>query len=265
MTWVQKIVQLPRTTVVGLALVMIAIVSAIGYHAGPQFGFSIFYLLPIFLVSWSDRGSGFFIAIAAALLWLMVDLSDLQRYSHSWMPFWNAFVRLGFFAIFVYLLTTLKEQMTLARCDGLTGLANRLAFRDAVEREVERSRRFHRPLSIGLLDCDNFKAVNDREGHPTGDLLLCKLASLLDGNCRRMDTVARIGGDEFAILLPETDAAGAHAVIKPMQDAFSFIADVPGVSLRLSAGVVTYLTAPPISGLPAATDRQNVQLMPNVG
>ncbi|KAA0256389.1 diguanylate cyclase [Acidobacteria bacterium ACD] len=92
----------------------------------------------------------------------------------------------------------------LALSDPLTGLANRRAFDEAIAREVARTARLCRPLSLLVLDLDRFKQVNDTYGHPTGDDVLNGLAALLARVCRRGDLPARLGGDEFAILLPHT-------------------------------------------------------------
>lgn len=92
----------------------------------------------------------------------------------------------------------------LALSDPLTGLANRRAFDEAITREVARTARLCRPLSLLVLDLDRFKQVNDTYGHPTGDDVLNGLATLLARVCRRGDLPARLGGDEFAVLLPHT-------------------------------------------------------------
>ena len=97
-------------------------------------------------------------------------------------------------------------------CDHLTGIANRRAFFEAAEIELTRWRRRPRPLSLLLLDADHFKAVNDQYGHPAGDAVLRDLAATLSANFREVDVVARVGGEEFAVLLPSMSADAALAV-----------------------------------------------------
>lgn len=92
----------------------------------------------------------------------------------------------------------------LSLTDPLTGLANRRAFDEALGREVARTARLCRPLSLLMVDLDRFKQVNDTFGHPTGDEVLAGFAVLLSRVCRRGDLASRLGGDEFAILLPHT-------------------------------------------------------------
>jgi diguanylate cyclase (GGDEF)-like protein len=101
--------------------------------------------------------------------------------------------------------------------DDLTGLVNRRRFIEALEAEVERARSFGAPLTIVLADLDNFKQVNDEFGHHGGDVVLRAFADLIRSHVRDVDVSGRIGGEEFAILLPETDRAGAARVAERMR------------------------------------------------
>ena len=96
--------------------------------------------------------------------------------------------------------------------DDLTGLGNRRLLRIRLEDELHRAERFGQMVSVLAIDIDHFKALNDRHGHPTGDASLRKLAGLMTRNLRRIDTIARIGGEEFVVLLPRTTLAEAAQV-----------------------------------------------------
>ena len=97
-----------------------------------------------------------------------------------------------------------------ASTDPLTGIANRRAFDERLSAEVARAQRYGRHLSLALIDLDHFKAVNDLHGHPAGDRVLVEFAQILNANSREGELVARIGGEEFAWLMPETDHHGAY-------------------------------------------------------
>jgi diguanylate cyclase (GGDEF)-like protein len=97
----------------------------------------------------------------------------------------------------------------MARTDPLTGLLNHGAFHQRLEEEVKRSARYGRPLSLALLDIDHFKLVNDRHGHSAGDETLRTIAELARSQARETDVVGRVGGEELAWLMPESDVPGA--------------------------------------------------------
>ena len=106
----------------------------------------------------------------------------------------------------------------LARTDPLTQLVNRRALQSELVTEVERVRRYNAPLSVLMIDVDDFKAVNDNYGHLAGDQVLIQLAVVLGRTARSVDTVARYGGDEFVITVPETSQAGAIAFAERLRD-----------------------------------------------
>ncbi|WP_296952335.1 sensor domain-containing diguanylate cyclase [uncultured Massilia sp.] len=111
----------------------------------------------------------------------------------------------------------IAQRRRAAFSDHLTGVANRRAFFEAAELELARHRRTPRPTTLVLLDIDRFKDVNDRHGHPGGDAVLRALGGLLAGAVRQVDVVARIGGEEFAVLLPSTTLEGAVAVAEQLR------------------------------------------------
>lgn len=96
--------------------------------------------------------------------------------------------------------------------DPLTGLNNRRAFQRTLKQELARAKRNGRSMAVLLIDVDRFKSINDRFGHPVGDEVLVALAEALTSGARNYDTVARLGGEEFGVLLPETDRAGSLVV-----------------------------------------------------
>jgi diguanylate cyclase (GGDEF)-like protein len=151
------------------------------------------------------------------------------------------------FALFSILLSFLKESIVRldasSRTDPLTGIANSRAFLELLKGEIERARRYHRPLTLAYLDIDNFKSVNDAFGHATGDRLLQTVVSTIITNVRVTDLLARLGGDEFALLLPETDMKAARSVIDKIRSGIVRQMASLEWSITLSIGSQTSLDA----------------------
>jgi len=111
-----------------------------------------------------------------------------------------------------------KKLELLARTDALTGLSNHRHFMDQLTCEVERAVRYASPLSVMILDLDDFKRVNDTYGHPVGDRVLLKIAEVIEKHMRSTDITARYGGDEFCVALPNTTAQGARVLARKLRE-----------------------------------------------
>jgi diguanylate cyclase (GGDEF)-like protein len=136
----------------------------------------------------------------------------------------------------------LKKLQLNAVTDPLTGLYNRRLFSEAFEKELNRARRYGSPLGLVILDLHRFKEVNDKHGHPRGDEVLRAAATTLKRALRTSDSAFRIGGDEFALLLPQTDAAQALALSRRVGTVFgeSIAHFQMGVSVSMDHGVATF-------------------------
>jgi diguanylate cyclase (GGDEF)-like protein len=127
--------------------------------------------------------------------------------------------------------------------DELTGLANRRSFREQLETELSRAERFGNPVSLVVADLDDFKLVNDHFGHQAGDDVLRAFADILRGRIRSVDLAARLGGEEFSILLPETGLDGAEALAESLRIAVAELAvpvDSSEVRVTASFGVAAF-------------------------
>ncbi len=131
------------------------------------------------------------------------------------------------------------EVQRLAVTDPLTGLYNRHKFDEAIEVEIERARRYSRPLSLIMIDLDGLKGINDRYGHPAGDKALKLVAEAIQNQIRTIDLPARIGGDEFLVILPEADLEAATLVAQRMCGQITSIS-FQGEMLSVSAGVAQW-------------------------
>jgi diguanylate cyclase (GGDEF)-like protein len=135
------------------------------------------------------------------------------------------------------------ELERIATLDPLTGLFNRRHFFELTQQELERSRRYNRPISIIMLDIDHFKQVNDRFGHLVGDRVIVEVARRIQKALRRIDLACRYGGEEFAILLPETNLRQAEMVATRLWQLVTKQPTVSGelkLKITVSVGVATY-------------------------
>ncbi len=151
------------------------------------------------------------------------------------------------------------EAVSMASTDPLTGLANRRFLAEGLSRECQRARGLSKPFSVLALDIDHFKLINDQHGHPAGDAVLVQLTSVLLGQLREIDLAARVGGEEFVVVLPECDADGAREAAGRVSHAIATSPfELPtGGSIRLtiSAGIATFpLSAANADGLLECAD-----------
>ena len=204
----------PVWAIMGFALIVV--VGAIDFLTGAEIAFSLFYLVPISLVTWfAGKQLGIVVAIASAFTWYIADIAAGQVYSNPAFLYWNTGIRFSFFVITMALLAALKTALAraeeLSRIDHLTGAINSRCFSDLAQKEIDRSRRYKNRFTVAYFDLDNFKTVNDQFGHGKGDEILRIVANTVKSQLRDTDVFARLGGDKFALLLPETGQENARA------------------------------------------------------
>ena len=226
--------------------------SAIGvirYLTGPELALSLFYLFPVGLATWyGGRWVGVFIALMSALSWLAADIMMLDSFSNFLIPYINETFRLVVFLIVTYIVfklkNTLENHKELAGTDPLTSVANRRAFFDLANQELNKARRNQTSISVLYMDIDNFKHINDHFGHHIGDKLLRSVAKTIKKNIRAIDVIARFGGDEFGILLAETGAGPAALVARKLKEKLMELAQNNEWPVTFSTGVVTFESIP---------------------
>jgi diguanylate cyclase (GGDEF)-like protein len=148
--------------------------------------------------------------------------------------------------LFSHAAATVVENVRLfesATYESLTGLLRRETIIDKLAAELQRSTRYGRPLSVGMVDIDHFKRINDSYGHLAGDALLKHVARELDNGLRTTDSIGRYGGEEFLFVLPETDLESAMVVAEKLRSAIddmeSPLDDEPGARVTVSIGLAS--------------------------
>jgi diguanylate cyclase (GGDEF)-like protein len=187
-------------------------------------------------------------ALLAAAVWGTADITAGQRYSAEWLYLWNTFARLLVFLFVAALVSSLRgalaEQRKLASLDSLTGVANGRTFNLAAEEAFIGVKRLEYPFTLAYIDLDNFKSINDTLGHTEGDDVLQATAQALAANTRSTDVVARVGGDEFALLLPATDSEAAVELMRQLVSRTRGALESFAMAVSFSAGAATFLIPP---------------------
>jgi len=130
-----------------------------------------------------------------------------------------------------------REARQMAETDALTGFFNQRYFHETLRREALRAQRYDRRLALLILDLDDFKSVNDRIGHLAGDAVLAQVAERLRNSIRSVDVGCRVGGDEFAVIMPESTAEDATQLFQRMHDSVATVSVPGGGRVRISAGI----------------------------
>jgi diguanylate cyclase (GGDEF)-like protein len=233
------------------------------YVIGPRVSLNYFYLIPVILAAWrGNRDVSLFLVFAGGIGWFVcewpfgnADRAGLpaeaanaallaQLRPDPLFRVWEATMLTGFLAV-VSLLTcrlreTFERERSEARTDALTGLANRRTFCERLDHEIERMRRTQRPFTLAVIDLDNFKYVNDHFGHLEGDEVLRVIARHMLDQLRVTDLPGRTGGDEFALLLTETDATGARTCLMELLTELTQAMKERNWPVGCSIGAVTF-------------------------
>jgi diguanylate cyclase (GGDEF)-like protein len=232
--------------VVGILAVTAAVYFNGERHVGPPFFNEFFYVWPAFYFGYFFRPRG----IAASLVLLSALYAGVL--DSIGLPTSEAFTRwivtVSVVAFTAIALHTLRRQIDrllaqlreTARTDPLTMLLNRRGFDERFELELQRARRTATPVALLVADLDRFKTLNDRYGHAAGDAALVSVGQTLVLGCRSIDTVARIGGEEFAILLPVTGVHGGLELAERLRADVAGVTDEGGRALTISVGLVEF-------------------------
>jgi diguanylate cyclase (GGDEF)-like protein/putative nucleotidyltransferase with HDIG domain len=261
----------PRIAITGASAFGIAALLFLVYDRVPVWGFQVFLAAGTVLVEWTIYASGDTTSpYAMFYFWIAIyAFYFLTRFRASLQM---AFIGIAYSAVIVsngdvhttpvihwlFVTSTLvvagafigvqrghvdrliDRLSSAARTDSLTGLVNRRGFEELFDTELERARRGDRPLSVIVGDLDGFKAINDRYGHAAGDRALEKLSQILQGVKRRVDTAARVGGEEFAVIAPDSDHHAAYILAERIRREVREAFAGEQFPLTISLGVATF-------------------------
>jgi diguanylate cyclase (GGDEF)-like protein len=252
-----------RTALVLLVVLMLATVGLLDYVTGPWLSFALLYVTPVLAAAWwLGRTPAILAGIVAGLAWFQAE-----AWGHRGEPdrvlLWNSLSRLVMLVVMAGMVVRIREDRNrlkdvnakladllsgaekLARTDPLTGLPNRRAFTERLADELTRAKRSGGPVCIAYLDVDNFKTLNDREGHPEGDEFLRRIAQAIKDTVRATDVAARLGGDEFAVLFADAKRIAVEALAQRLLARVRALGDrYPGLDLGASVGMAWFAEPP---------------------
>jgi diguanylate cyclase (GGDEF)-like protein len=223
-----------------------SLIGFFDFQIGAEIHASILYLLPVVFIAWCGSTlEGLFLLSFISSISLGVAIGRGEFQGQPFVPLFNGFLDLAVIGLALFAVSRakylLEKERRASKVDFLTGLLNRRAFCESMKREANRCRREGKPLTIAFLDCDNFKEMNDRHGHKTGDKILRTVGQTLKKNLRTWDLTARFGGDEFVLVLPATEENLAHSVLERTRRDLLDAMEKSGWKVTFSVGAVTYL------------------------
>jgi diguanylate cyclase (GGDEF)-like protein len=252
-----------RTALVLLVVFILAAVGLLDYVTGPWLSFALLYVTPVLAAAWwLGRTPAILAGIVAGLAWFQAE-----AWGHRGEPdrvlLWNSLSRLVMLVVMAGMVVRIREDRKrlkdvnakladllsgaekLARTDPLTALPNRRAFTERLAEELTRAKRSGGPVCIAYLDVDNFKTLNDREGHPEGDEFLRRIAMAIKDTVRATDVAARLGGDEFAVLFADAKRIAVEALAQRLLARVRALGDrYPGLDLGASVGMAWFAEPP---------------------
>lgn len=212
-----------RPALLTIACVTSILLAFVDYLMGVEIHFLLLYLVPIFIGSWFiSKEAGIVLAIFTSFIWLVVDTLGGRSYSSVWIAYWNLLMRTAAFTLFAMTQAQLRAKLLelshLASRDFLTGLPNGHAFYQLTAKEMDRAFGVE-PMTLVCIDITGFKWINHRFGYPAGDHMMCAIAHTIRQHVPRPDLVGRMGGTNFAVLLPNVGSDVAHLILQRVQNA----------------------------------------------
>lgn len=243
----EDLIVITRRFLFGISLVLVGAAGCGDFLADGHVSMLLLYAAAVLLSGWyCGRVGGMIVAAAATTSWLVVNLIHQPPGEGNLIFSWNAFSRLAIFMLIASaassqarLKSALERESHKSGADRLTGLLNGAAFRERVEEEMDRSRRYNHPFSLALIDLDEFQLINETQGGSRGDRLLQETGETIVRCVRKTDIAGRVGGDEFTVLFPETDGKQARSAVEKLLMALDMMTSRSGWQVTASIGVVS--------------------------
>jgi len=235
--------------VFSISLMLLILLGWLDRSTG-DYSLIVFYVIPVSLMAWFvTRTSGVLFCLLAFVTRFIADNSPGSfSFKNAELHYWNIFIEFLFLLIMSLLFSALRRNLdaekTRASTDPLTGALNRRSFFELTEYEINWWRRYSQPFTLAYIDLDNFKDINDNLGHHVGDELLIAVVTTIADNIRSTDILARFGGDEFVLLLPDTGSEAAVTFLTKIHHHLQQAMTSRNWPVTFSIGAVTYLKAP---------------------
>lgn len=231
-------------------IALLVVIASVDYATGVELRVYPLYVLPVALAAWRlSLAVAIAFGVIASLMWLGSNALAGLTFTHPGIWVANTLSHLITFETIVWLVNRLREKTLaeshLARTDALTGLPNLRAFAENARSEIARQKRNGGSLAVAYIDLDGFKSVNDRFGHSVGDELLAVVGAKLHAALRTTDTVARIGGDEFAVLLSGLDRGALRQLLERVRSKLLSEMESKSWPVTFSIGAIVLAEPPP--------------------
>jgi len=242
---VQSLFNLERGHAIVLCAALFAAIAVADAVTPPALNLTFAYIFVILLACWNIGTIAALAYVGLAFAVQVYALWNLKSPAITPIYWWIIVGNRLFTFLLVVVLTAplrslYRHQQASARLDSLTGAVNRSHFLEVLAVEIARSRRAQQPFTVAYLDCDDFKRVNDTRGHGEGDVLLRTAVETLRQNLRVIDTVARVGGDEFVVLLPSTSSEEAALTMERLRADLNRVMSANQWAVSFSIGMGTF-------------------------
>jgi diguanylate cyclase (GGDEF)-like protein len=235
----------PGILIVG-CYVYSTVICYLDYLTG-DYSLSLLYILSSITSAWFV---GIYSGIGVSCFnWSAMAFVSWLQHGHSLLHYWNHSIELFIMLLLCFLIKELRhlynKEQKQARYDELSGLYNRRCFFKLSEQEIARASRYHHPLTLVYIDIDNFKTINDTQGHQEGDRVISAVGRVLKEKLRATDIAARLGGDEFAVLFTESDFDDANGALNKVQNELLLEMQKYTWPVTFSIGAITTVNAIP--------------------